>query len=91
MRRLLCTVLLSAVPRAALACPICFGQNDSPLAAGISYGIFVMLGIIAVLWVAFGSFFIYLWRRSRLAAAEGPATTGSHVPAEAGTHVRGTV
>jgi hypothetical protein len=73
MRRVFFALLLTAVPRVALACPICFGENDSPMTAGISYGIYLMLGIIAVLWVAFGSFFIYLWRRSHLAAAEGPA------------------
>lgn len=85
IRRVLFTVLVAAFPRAALACPVCFGQNDSPLTAGISYGIFVMLGLIAVLWVAFGSFFIYLWRRSRLTAAEGPAKAGHHI------HQEGTV
>ena len=50
---------------AILACPVCFGQNDSPLAFAINDGILVMIGIIAVLWVAFGSFFVYLWRKSR--------------------------
>ena len=54
-------------PRVAFACPVCFGENDSPLALGINYGILAMLGIIGVLWVAFGSFFIYLRRRARLA------------------------
>ena len=77
MRRAFFTAWLAAVPRAALACPVCFGQNDSPMAAGINSGIFVMLGIIAVLWAAFGSFFIYLWRRGRLAAS-GPARPGPH-------------
>ena len=59
--------VLSLAPRVAFACPVCFGENDSPLALGINYGILVMLGIIGVLWVAFGSFFIYLRRRARLA------------------------
>ena len=30
--RVLVALLIVAVPRAALACPVCFGQNDSPLA-----------------------------------------------------------
>ena len=59
------TSTLFRVPRAPLACAVCFGQNDSPLASGINAGIFLMLGLIAVLWVAFGSFFIYLRRRAR--------------------------
>ena len=87
MRRLLVTVLLSAFPRAALACPVCFGQSDSPMAAGINYGIYLMLGIIAVLWVAFGSFFIYLWRQSRRSVlfSEHAKADGPHV------HQEGTV
>ena len=63
---LVASVLIIA-PRAAFACPVCFGANDSPLALGINYGILAMLGIIGVLWVAFGSFFLYLRRRARLA------------------------
>jgi hypothetical protein len=60
------TALLSlTAPRALLACAVCFGQSDSPLAAGINDGIFLMLGLIAVFWIAFGSFFIYLRRRAR--------------------------
>ena len=39
MRGALLTTLLAVLPRAVLACPVCFGQNDSPLALGINYGI----------------------------------------------------
>jgi hypothetical protein len=59
--------VLLLVPRTAFACPVCFGQSDSPLALGINYGILAMLGFVVSLWVAFGSFFIYLRRRARLA------------------------
>ena len=66
MRRALVTSLLAAVPRTLLACPVCFGQNDSPLALGINYGILAMLGFIGSLLLAFAAFFIYLMRRARL-------------------------
>ena len=69
--------VLLLVPRAAFACPVCFGQNDSPLALGINYGILAMLGVIGVLWVAFGSFFIYLRRRARLAETGALPPAGS--------------
>jgi hypothetical protein len=44
-----------------------------------------MLGIIAVLWIAFGSFFIYLRRRARLAetGALPPARSAGLAQAEA--------
>ncbi len=95
MRRALFTTLLAAAPRAVLACPVCFGQNDSPLALGINYGILAMLGFIGSLLLAFASFFIYLMRRARLAdqlasgpqgfaeasgAAEGRASTSLNAP-----------
>ena len=87
MRRVLVALWLTAVPRVALACPICFGENDSAMTLGISYGIYFMLGIIAVLWVAFGSFFIYLWRRSRRSGllSQHAKADGPHV------HQEGTV
>lgn len=66
IRSALVTFVLVAAPRVAFACPVCFGENDSPLALGINYGILAMLGIIGGLWIAFGSFFIYLRRRARL-------------------------
>ena len=43
------TVIAGALllaPRAALACPVCFGQTDSPLAGATNLGIIVMLGIV---------------------------------------------
>ena len=80
--------LWAAVPRAVFACPVCFGQSDSPLALGINYGIFVMLGLIAVLWVAFGSFFLYLKRRVDLVAAASDDVRG--VPLQP-DHQEGTI
>jgi len=80
MRKTLITTLLFAAPRAALACPVCFGQSDSPMAAATNAGIWLMLGVVAIMLSGFASFFIYLSRRmkrlSRLAetvASEGTA------------------
>jgi hypothetical protein len=51
-----------------LACSVCFGQSDSPLAQGTNMGVFFMLGVTVVMLAAFASFFIYLVRRKRLFA-----------------------
>jgi hypothetical protein len=67
-RHLVALLLVLAVPRAAFACPVCFGQNDSPMASATNLGIVVMLGFTVAMLVAFASFFIYLVRRARLAA-----------------------
>lgn len=61
----LLVALIVAAPRAALACPVCFGQSDSPLALAVNMGVFVMLGFVAVVLAAFASFFVYLARRAR--------------------------
>ena len=64
------TGLLVGTPRAALACPVCFGQNDSPLAVATNMGIIAMLIVVAGVLGAFASFFIYLMRRAKRAATQ---------------------
>jgi maltodextrin utilization protein YvdJ len=66
--------MLIAVARPALACPVCFGQNDSPLASAMNLGIFMMLLVVAGVLAAFASFFIYLMRRARLVARQSEGT-----------------
>ncbi len=51
-----------------LACSVCFGQSDSPLAQGTNMAIFFMLGVTAVMLASFAGFFIYLVRRKRIFA-----------------------
>jgi hypothetical protein len=63
------TVMLVAAPRAVLACPVCFGQSDSPLANAINMGVIMMLGVVAVMLGSFAAFFIYLNRRAKQVAA----------------------
>ena len=48
-----------------LACSVCFGQSDSPLAQGTNMAIFFMLGVTGVMLVSFAGFFVYLIRRKR--------------------------
>jgi len=53
----------------AMACPVCFGANDSPMAQATNTGIIFMLVVVAAVLVGFASFFISLIRRARAAAA----------------------
>jgi hypothetical protein len=85
VRRLWLTVLVLAVPRAALACPVCFGQSDSPMAWGTKAGVFFMLGVTISVLAAFAGFFLYLMRRAKSAAdAEGSGDTRQYVLRAAG-------
>ena len=70
----LAAALVVASPRVALACPVCFGENDSPLASAMNLGIFAMLAVVAGVLTAFASFFIYLIRRQRLVARQAEGT-----------------
>ena len=52
----------------ALACPVCFGASDSPLAQATNTGIIVMLVVVAAVLVGFAAFFTYLIRRANAMA-----------------------
>jgi len=83
MRKILFTVGLLAAPRAALACPVCFGNSDSPIAIATNTGIIFMLAVVAAVLCGFASFFIYLMRRAnRVAASSDPAESGPFAPPE---------
>ena len=66
MRQTVITFAIAAVPRVVLACPVCFGQSDSPMAWGTKAGVFFMLGVTVSVLAAFAGFFIYLMRRAKL-------------------------
>ena len=68
--RSIATTALVAVPRAALACPVCFGQSDSPLAKGVNMGVLFLLGTITAVLIGFASFMIYLARRAKVFAGD---------------------
>jgi hypothetical protein len=82
IRRILATVLVVGVPRAVLACPVCFGQTDSPLANATNMGIIAMLVIIGGVLAGFAAFIFHLNRRARLVADGAELTTSSTTPQE---------
>ena len=78
IRRVLFIIVVAAMtlaaPRAALACPVCFGDSNAPMAIATNSGIIFMLGIVGAVLCGFASFFIYLMRRAkRVAIQEGTA------------------
>jgi len=78
-------VMLS-VPRIALACPVCFGNSDAPMAKATNTGIIFMLVIVGLMLTAFASFFIYLIRRAnRVAVDAAPAAEAARLAPSEGT------
>jgi hypothetical protein len=62
-----------------IACPVCFGASDAPMAVATNMGIFMMLGVVAVMLASFAGFFVYLNRRAKALAKDAdPANAGSH-------------
>lgn len=51
----------------AVACPVCFGQSDGPMAQGVNLAILALLGITVAMLASFAAFFVYLARRAKLA------------------------
>jgi hypothetical protein len=61
---------LALSPSSLLACAACYGQSDSPMAQGMNWGIFSLLGVIGLVLGGVATFFIYLARRSAAIAAQ---------------------
>ncbi len=51
------------------ACAACYGQSDSPMAAGMNWGILSLLITVVLVLGAIVAFFIHLARRSAAASA----------------------
>ena len=60
-----------------VACSVCFGAGDAPMAVGTNMGIFLMLGVTGAVLAGFASFFIYLIRRARLIEVEQARAEGT--------------
>jgi hypothetical protein len=71
MRASLFAAMFFTAPKAVLACPVCFGENDSPLALGMNQGILMMLILVGAVLAAFATFFIHLVRRANMADTDG--------------------
>ena len=53
------------VPAAANACPVCFGDPNSPMAKSTSNGILFLLGIVGFVQLGFIALFFSFWRRAK--------------------------
>ena len=57
--------VLIAGGSSVLACPMCFGAEETSMIDGTKIGIFVLLAITLVVQGAFAGFFLYLRRRAK--------------------------
>ena len=59
------TLAATALPRAALACPVCFGAVDSLMIHGMNNGILALLGVVFFVQGGFVALFVSVWRRGK--------------------------
>jgi len=65
----LIVLALLAVPSAAQACSVCFGDPESPMMKGAAAGVYVMIGVIGFVLVGIaGTACFWLVRCRRMAA-----------------------
>jgi hypothetical protein len=83
-----CGLMFAALaqPASLLACAACYGKSDSPLAQGMNWGIFSLLGVIVPVLGGIAAFFIFMARRaaavSAAAAPKLPQPAPSVSPAQ---------
>jgi len=49
----------------ALACPVCWGASDEPMAQGMNNGIFFLLGVIGMVQIGFVALFVSFRNRAK--------------------------
>ena len=67
MRQALTTMALVVIGGSAsvLACPMCFGAQETSLVDGTKLGVLVMVAVTLVVQGAFVAFFLYLRKRAK--------------------------
>jgi hypothetical protein len=67
MKRILTTAatVLIGGSSTVLACPQCFGAQETTMVGGTKLGVFVLLGVTLAIQGAFVAFFLYLRKRAK--------------------------
>lgn len=68
-------LLLLAQPGSLWACAACYGASDSPMARGMNWGIFSLLGVVVCVLSTFATFFVFLAKKSAAASLDAAAET----------------
>jgi hypothetical protein len=63
--RLLVVIVLILLPQIASACPVCYGDPNSPMAKGTSNAIVFLLSVVGFVQIGFVALFWSFWRRAR--------------------------
>ncbi|HLX96524.1 MAG TPA: hypothetical protein VKU37_12340 [Verrucomicrobiae bacterium] len=53
---------VASLPSSLFACAACYGRSDSPLASGMNWGIFTLLGVVLTVLSCITLFFVHVVR-----------------------------
>jgi len=67
---ILAAVMAAFFPAPVFACAACYGRSSDPLAHGMNWGIFTLLGIVVLMLSTIATFFFVLMRRAAAAQAK---------------------
>jgi hypothetical protein len=67
-------------PASLFACAACYGASDSPMAKGMNWGIFSLLGVVVMVLGSIATFFVFIGKRS--AAASNQPEPAAQAPTE---------
>ena len=61
-------------PSPLFACAACYGKSDSPLASGMNWGIFTLMGVILTVLTCVALFFVHVARgeKAQIEAEKNP-------------------
>ena len=62
---LLLAVALAAIPEKASACAVCMGDPNSYIADATNSTIWMLLGLVALMFIATGLTAFFVWRHAR--------------------------
>ena len=73
LRKILFTAAALA-PSPLFACAACYGKSDSPLASGMNWGIFTLMGVILTVLTCITLFFVHVIRgeKAQIEADKNP-------------------
>ncbi|HXT12212.1 MAG TPA: hypothetical protein VN873_11670 [Candidatus Angelobacter sp.] len=66
-------VALALQPASLFACAACYGASDAPMAKGMNWGIFSLLGVVVMVLGSIATFFVFIGKKSAEAANQPDA------------------
>lgn len=68
-----------AMPAAAEACSVCFGDPDSRLTRGAFAGVVTLIGVVGFVLVSIAGTSVFFVRRARMLSSEARAVDGGDI------------